>query len=135
MTSELVALSVLALDYPMPAAGWAVELDGRGVGIVLDDLGRPAIPRAVARDLLAERRANEERKAQRLKEIEAAAIEADQRFRARLGQGFPEAPNGMTPAAWAMALDREGDRRRRRSVLQDALEGTGTIYHPVGGES
>jgi hypothetical protein len=139
MTSELVALSVLALDYPMPPTGWSAELGRRGVAIVVDDLGRPSIPRAVARDLLSEQREEEARKARHREEMERQAIEADQAFRAGLPAGIraDAVPAGMTAAQLAMALDPMGEGSRRESVVEHALQHRdgAVVYHPVGGES
>ena len=45
----VVPLSHLSLDLPKPPSGWVAYLTGRGVAVVEDDLGRPSIPRAAAR--------------------------------------------------------------------------------------
>jgi hypothetical protein len=123
----LIALSVFALDYPMPPIGWTAELGRRGIAIVEDDLGRPSIPRSVARDLMAEHRAAEARKAEHLAEVEAAAVAADRAFRASLPAGIPA---GMVPAhltaAEVMVAGDPMQRPRRKSVLETALE------HPAG---
>ena len=37
---EPVPLSVLELDLPAPTIGWAAGLAEKGIGTVLDDLGR-----------------------------------------------------------------------------------------------
>jgi hypothetical protein len=70
MTAEPVPLSAIALDLPAPAAGWAFELERRGIPIVLDDIGRPSISRDAARDLLAARREQEEAAARHREEVE-----------------------------------------------------------------
>lgn len=82
-----VPLSVIALDLAAPEFGWVAYLTGRGIAVVEDDLGRPSIPRAAARMLFDEHRANELRKAEVRAESERRAVEADQRFRASLGHG------------------------------------------------
>ena len=64
MNDELIPLSHLALDLDVPPEGWTVYLEGRGIAVVADDLGRLAIARSDARQLFVERRENEARKAQ-----------------------------------------------------------------------
>jgi hypothetical protein len=125
---ESIPLSVLSLDCPTPSAGWAAELDRRGVGIVLDDVGRLSIPRSVARDLLTEHRENEACKARHREEMERQAVAADERFRAGLPPGIPvdAVPVGMTAAQLLMAADPMSEGPRRQSVLEHALE------HPAG---
>jgi hypothetical protein len=134
-----IPLSHLELDLPAPTTGWGVELDRRGVAIVLDDLGRPSISRDAARELLAEQRAQQEAAARKREEAEQRAIEADQRYRAQLAGGIPAdaVPVGMTAAALMMASDPEHSQRpRRRSVLEESLDNSGTLtYHPIRGES
>jgi hypothetical protein len=141
MTSmgEPIPLAVFELDYPTPPAGWAAELNRRGVAIVLDDIGRPSIPRAAARDLLTEHREEEARKARHREEIERRAIEADRAFRAQLSRGIPAdaVPVGMTAAQLMMAADPMDERSQRESVLQHALRyrDGAIVYHSIGGES
>jgi hypothetical protein len=136
MTSELVALSVLSLDYPAPPTGWAAELARRGVAISLDDLGRESIPRDAARGLLEEHRAEVERRARHLAEVERRAIEADQAFRATLPPGIrpDQVPEGMTPAELMTAGDRLGQGSRRQSVLEHALAHASgaVVFHRFG---
>src|SRR5829696_7710579 len=126
-TAELVPLSVIALDLPAPAVGWAAELAGRGVEVVRDDLGRPSITRAAARDLFAEHREQQEAIARRRAEIEQRVIAADEARRAALPRGIPvhAVPEGMSAAQLMMAADPMGDRSRRESVLEHAWP-TGT---------
>ena len=55
--TDLIPLSVLELDVDPPAVvGWAVYLAYRGIAIQVDDIGRQAIARADARQLLDEQR-------------------------------------------------------------------------------
>ena len=133
-----IPLSHLELDYPTPTVGWGVELDRRGVAIVLDDVGRPAISRAAAAELLTEQRAQQEAAARHREEIEQRAIEQDQRFRARLAGGIPAdaVPAGMTAAMLMMASDPMDQRPRRESLLDHALaREEGIVYHPIRDES
>ena len=53
---KTVPVSHLSLDLPEPVAGWDRVLAERGVEVVEDDLGRPAIRREDARALMEERR-------------------------------------------------------------------------------
>jgi hypothetical protein len=63
---QLVPLSHLHLDADEPTSGWARHFAERGVEVVLDDLGRPSVPRRVLGELLAERREREARAAEEL---------------------------------------------------------------------
>jgi hypothetical protein len=138
MTDQPVPLSELERDLPAPAAGWAAELAGRGVAVVLDDLGRPSIPRDVARDLFAERREQQEEAARRRAEIERRVIEADQAFRASLPAGIPAGavPEGMSAGMLMMAAD-PMPGSRRESMVEHALQhpSGSIIFHPINEES
>ena len=61
MNMELIPITHLALDLPEPVFGWEKTFAERGVEIVLDDLGRPSVPRQVLGALLQERREREAR--------------------------------------------------------------------------
>jgi hypothetical protein len=137
--AELIPVSHLALDLPVPAESWSVYLHGRNIPVVVDDIGRDAISRDAARQLFTEHRENQvrarevaARQEQQAIEQEQQAIEQDQRFRARLYRGQPwhAFPPGVTAGeAWAQA--EKDSRPRRRSVLEDALTNQGTVFHPV----
>jgi hypothetical protein len=138
MANEPVPLTELARDLPEPGGGWAAELERRGVAVVTDDLGRPAISRDAARDLFAERREQEATAACAREELERRVVAADEARRAALPKGIPVGmvPEGMTGAMLMMAADpMQGSRRE--SVLEHALANPdgALIYHPVGGES
>ena len=75
MNDELIPLSHLALDLDVPPEGWTVYLEGRGIAVVADDLGRLAIARSDARQLFVERRENEARKAQLRAAAELRAVQ------------------------------------------------------------
>ena len=132
---EPIPLSLFQLDYPTPPIGWNAELAHRGVAIVLDDIGRPSIPRAAARDLLMERREQQEAAARKRAEIDRRAVEADQRFRASLPAGIPAGmvPEGISAAALMMYSDPLSGARRR-SVVEDALAHAGTVFTPIQDE-
>jgi hypothetical protein len=130
--AEPVPLSVLALDLPAPPAGWAFELERRGIPIALDDLGRPSISRDAARDLFAERREQEEVAARHREEFERRAIEADRQFRRRLNPGIPASgmPAGVAPAQALMEAEQAA---QATSLLDAMMDGTGDtmIYHSI----
>jgi hypothetical protein len=132
MFEPTVALSVLSLDLDPPTTGWPAYLAGRGVPIVEDDLGRPAIARADARLLFEERREAEVRAREAVArndaQVEAARV-------ASVVPGVPwwEIPEGVSPAQ-AMAAADKMTRPRRRTVLEDALAGDGTTFHPIRSE-
>jgi hypothetical protein len=132
---ELIPLSLLELDCPAPPIGWAAELANRGVAILEDDLGRRAVPRSVARDLLAEHRENEARKARHRAEQERLAVETDQRFRASLPAGIPAGavPQGISAAQLMMYSDPMGEESRRESMVEHSLKGGGIVFHSIEG--
>jgi hypothetical protein len=53
---SMVPLSILALDFDEPTAGWSVFFRERGIEPTEDDLGRPAIRREDARAMMVELR-------------------------------------------------------------------------------
>ena len=69
---ELIPLSILALD--LPGRDFVAELRSRGVEITVDDLGRAAVSRSVARQLIQEHNEAQTQAAERAK---AAAAELD----------------------------------------------------------
>jgi hypothetical protein len=131
---ELIPLSVLALDLPEPADGWTVELARRGVEVVPDSIGRPSISRDAARDLLTERREQEEAAAHRRMEIEERLVEKDRQFRAALPRGVPAGlvPEGLSAAELLMLSDPMRPPRRE-TMVEHALSNPGgaLIYHPI----
>jgi hypothetical protein len=126
MAAELIPLSQLELDMPVPAAGWPAEL------VVTDDIGRASVPREVARSLLAEHREAEARAAHRRAELEARLVEADAVRRSQIPPGIPldAVPVGVSPGEWLMRSD-PMTGPRRRSLVEDALAHAGTVYHPL----
>jgi hypothetical protein len=131
--SDHIPLSVLALDLPEPpAGGWAAYLTGRGITVLTDDIGRPAITRADARQLLDEHRENEARKREMAARQEREAVERDRAFRAALPTGlhWTDIPAGVSAQQLWAAAEKDA-RPRRRSVLEDALSNEGTILHSL----
>lgn len=141
--ADLVPVTHLALDIPEPGNGWPAELASRGIPVVDDDIGRPAIAIGAARDLVAEHRENEAIKARHRVEMERQAVEADRRFRASLpaGIGPDSVPIGVSPAELMMLSDPLDQSARRQSVLEHALEHQdgAVVFHsvaaPTGGPS
>jgi hypothetical protein len=133
-TAEPVLLVELERDLAPPADGWAAELDRRGVVVVADDLGRPAIDRATARALFAEAREQQEAAARKRAEIERQVIAADEARRAALPKGIPvdAVPTGMSAAELLMLSD-PFPAKRRQSVLEHSLEhpGGSVIFTPI----
>jgi hypothetical protein len=132
LNENLVPLSHLGLDLPVPPIGWTAYLNNVGVEILTDDLGRPSIHRHDARRLFDEHRADELRKAQRRKLAEAQAVADDQIRRAQIWRGVPadHMPPDIAPAAVMLQASRDA-RPKPTSVLQDALAGSGTTFHPL----
>ena len=129
---DLVPLSHLGLDLPVPPIGWTAYLNNVDIEILTDDVGRAAIHRHDARRLFDEHHANEVRKAELRAAAEKRAIEADQQLRAQMPAGV-RVPDGMTYAEAAMQaeLDALSYRRRRRSPLEDALDNGGMTFHSL----
>jgi hypothetical protein len=126
----LVPLSVLQLDLDTPAEGWPNFLAARDIEVTLDDIGRMAISRDAARQLLTEKRGREAERARRRKLVEAQAVADDQLRRSRIWGGAP-AVEGVSAAALMLQADKDA-QPKRRSVLQEALAGSETLtYHPL----
>jgi hypothetical protein len=135
LAEALIPLSVLRLDLPEPAQGWAVYLAGFGIATVTDDIGREAISRGNAKMLLDEQREREARRAEILARADAAAIEFDREWRSQL-RGVPAdmIPAGMAPAAamFAAELDSHAYQPRRASMAEDLFDNSGEItFHPL----
>jgi hypothetical protein len=131
--TDLIPLSHLELDLPAPTLGWLIELDRRGIPIVLDDLGRKAISRDDARTLLAERSEAEARRRAKLAENEQRAVEADRLRRASIWRGLPadHLPVGVTASDAMVAAIRDA-QPKRTSPLQEVLAGESLVYHSYG---
>jgi hypothetical protein len=129
---HLIPLSVLELDLAAPPLGWNVYLAGRGIAVVDDDIGRPAVARADARMLIAEQREAEVRRREKAAELEQQAVEADQRRRAQIWRGVPAGllPADVHPARAMLEASRDARRPRRVSPLQEALSGEGMTSIP-----
>jgi hypothetical protein len=128
---EPVPLSVLQLDHPEPAGGWNVYLHERNIPVGEDDLGRPAIARVDARQLLAEQRKAEQRVREVLAERDRAAVEQDRVRRAQIWKGVAadDLPVGATPASVMLAAAKDA-QPKRRTPLEHALGNSGTMtYH------
>jgi hypothetical protein len=127
---DVIPLSHLELDLAAPVEGWTVFLAARGIEVTLDDIGRMAIARVDARQLLTEKREREAEQARRRKLAEARAVADDQIRRARIWGGAP-AVEGVSAAALMLQADKDA-QPKRRSVLQEALAGSETLtYHPL----
>jgi hypothetical protein len=117
---DVIPVSHLSLDLDEPPIGWVAYLTGRGVAVVEDDLGRPSIPRAAAKMLFDEHRADEVRKAEMRAECEKRAVEADREWRAQMPRGVPwyEIPDGVLPVVALTAADRAAQPRRTPSQAE-----------------
>jgi hypothetical protein len=128
---ELVPLSVLALEIDTGQESWAVFLGRRGITFKPDAIGRDAITVGDAQRLMAEKRAHD-LKVQALRRLqEEAWVEADRLRFAGIWKGASAdlLPVGEHPASVMLAVAKDSEPKRR-SVLQDSLEGEGTTYHP-----
>jgi hypothetical protein len=125
-----IPITHLALDLPEPATGWLVDLERRGIEVMVDDIGRRSVPRDVARMLLAEQAEAEVRRREVVARNEQRAVEADRLRRASIWRGLPavDLPVGVS-ASDAMLSAARAERPKRTSVLQDALAGGETVMH------
>jgi hypothetical protein len=107
--------------------------------VVVDDIGRRAVSRDDARQLIAERREAEARQRVVMERRERLLIEADRLRRASLPTGIPAhlVPDGLRPTE-AMMLAGESSAPRAKSVHEQLLERelgglqTSMIYQPIG---
>jgi hypothetical protein len=136
--ADLIPLSVLELDLVAPVEGWAVFLASRGVEVVTDDIGRPAIARVDARMVIAKQREREAQARVKVAAAEQQAIEADKQWRAQLWPGVSASmmPPDVAPAAAMLQAARDA-QPKRVSPLQEALTRTpGELtYHSISGAS
>ncbi len=110
--------------------GWRGYLAGRGITVLVDDIGRSAVTRADARRLITERRESEARQREA---AERQAIKADQQWRAQLSGGIPASliPACVRPAA-AMLQAAHDALPCRLPPLQEALSNSGELtYHSL----
>ena len=136
VAADLVPLSHLALDLPVPAEGWANFLGRRAIAFVPDDIGRDSIRRSDAQKLLYEKRANELRAVKLRQLAEAEAVEADQVRRASIWKGVPadDMPPGVPPAAAMLQTARDA-QPKRQTPLEEAFSGSTLTYHPMQEEA
>jgi hypothetical protein len=136
LSDDLIPLSHLALDLPVPAEGWPDYLGRRAIAFVPDDLGRDCVRRQDARRLLDEQRADELRKAKLAKLAEAEAVEADRQWRASLPHGVPwyEIPDGVPPVV-AMTAAAKAEQPRRTPSQTEWLFGEvdEMVFHSLQG--
>ena len=128
-----VPLSVLQLDLDAPTVGgWPAYLADRGISITIDDIGRASVSRSDARQLLTEQREAEVRRREKVAELERQAVEQDQQRRTQIWGGIPAdlIPVGVSAAQAMMAAEKDA-RPRRRSLLEDSLSNSGTVFHPI----
>jgi hypothetical protein len=128
---EPVPLSVLALDLAEPpAGGWTAYISSRGIPIVEDHIGRPAISSADAKQLLDEKHESEARRQEAIQRNEQRAIAAYEQQRASIWTGLPadSLPVGVT-AGSAMAQAALDAQPKRQSPMEEALSGESMTYH------
>jgi hypothetical protein len=128
---ELIPLSVLQLDLPVPGDGWTVFLAGRNIEVLLDDLGRESIARSDARQLLAEQRAYEARRAELLAAADRQAEEFDRQRRAQIWKGVSAdmLPVGVSAGDAMLAAARD-TQPKRRSLMEETLSNSPEMsYH------
>jgi hypothetical protein len=128
---EPVPLSVLELDHPAPAGGWASYLHERNIPVGEDDLGRPAIARVDARQLLAEQRKAEARKREALARQEREAVEADRVRFAQIWKGVAAdaLPVGISAGDAMLAAARDSRPKRQSLVEEQFSNSPDMTYH------
>jgi hypothetical protein len=111
---DLIPLSVLALDFDPPVAGWGPLFEAEGVEQVEDDIGRAAISRNDAARLFGARRAAyafaEDQRRRREAEMAAAAVP--------VLRGVPSHPD-LGPIEAMLAAD---EANRPKSVFEKLLD-------------
>ena len=130
---EVIPLSHLALDLPMPSEGWPNFLGRRAISIVPDFLGRDSIGVDAARRLLDERRGDELRLHKQASLAQEMEEEADKLRRALIWKGVAAdmLPVGVG-AGDAMLQAARDSRPRRMSPLEEAFDGGGSTFHAFG---
>lgn len=116
-----IPISYLALDLHAPFGGWEALFASRGVEVVTDDLGRPAIPRAALGELIAEREAT---KAAQRAESERQRKQAAQKKRVVVGVPAQEgmsAYESMVAATGLVTPEDEWGRAKPR-FLEEHIE-------------
>jgi hypothetical protein len=104
----------------------ASQLDDQ---VILDDLGRRAVPRKVARELFTERAEGERRQREAQQRHEEELAEQAANNRPRGGIPADRIPEGVLPVV-AMMQAVKDDEPRRQSVLEHALANDGgVVYH------
>jgi hypothetical protein len=128
-----VLAEVAGVDPTRAFDGEAEALATSLRGVRRDWSGKPCIPWTMAAEVLESLRAEANRKRQA---IEERLVEADRLRRSQIPQGIPVAslPEGVSAGLAMMLSDPELQGQRRTSVLEDALQRTGTVFHPVGPE-
>ena len=134
---DLIPLSHLGLELDTTPNGWVLHLERRGIAVLTDDIGRRAISRSDAKQLLDEKHAEDVRKAKLRAVQEREAVEADRAWRAQLGQGVSAAAlaAGMSYAEAVHAAELASQPYRpRTSVAEDLLDngGSGLTFHSLG---
>jgi hypothetical protein len=134
-----VPLSVLALDLDggAPIGGWTVWLAERGIAVAFDDIGRPAISRADAKQLLAAQRQDQIRKQDLAARLEAEAVEKDRAWRASLPRGaaWYDIPAGVHPATAMLQRAKDAQPRRTPSQVEWMFgEADTMVYHELPAE-
>ena len=124
---DLIPLSHLGLELDTPPNGWVLHLERRGIAVLTDDIGRRAISKVDAKQLLDEKHADDVRKAKLRAVQEREAVEADRAWRAQLGQGVSAAALAGMSYAEAVAAEnlKSQTYRPRTSVVADLLDGGG----------
>jgi hypothetical protein len=120
----LIPISVLSLDLEAPSVGgWDAYLNSRGIEVIVDDVGRKAVSRADARQLLDEKRAAEAHAREVMERREQLLVQQDQLRRASLPTGIPAGmvPDGLRSAE-AMMLAGESSAPRAKNVREQLLE-------------
>ena len=131
---ELIPLTVLELDLQPPSTGgWVSYLASRGIAVLFDDIGRRAIHRDDARQLITEQRHAETRQREAA-ERQAAQLEQQRLASLRGGVPADRIPEGVPAATWMLQAAKDAEPKRR-TVLEEALDNDWSLtYHPIRDE-
>ena len=126
---ELIPISHLALELPSPGVDWAHYLRGRGIEVLFDDVGRPAMSRQVLKQLIQQQK-DAEAKARELAAVRDAEFERQRQANLPKGLAWWEVPVGMSPAEAMIAAG--GDDGRPHSTVPSPGEWMFGDYEVAG---
>jgi hypothetical protein len=121
-----ITLAELRAEDLEPVGGLVASLKAQGIEIVVDDIGRECVARSDARRLFDQRREAEVRRAEIQRRHEEELAEAA----ARAPRGAPMI-EGMSALESMLVASPPDEPKRRKSVLETALDNDGAEFFPI----